>query len=251
MKTLCIAAQKGGTGKTTSTLAIAAGLARRGNRVLLVDLDGQTDATRSMGLSDPIKSIADVLQGSDPAGAIVHTAWGVDLIPSTAAMYTIDQVLPFTTDRIQVLKKVLQPVRNQYDFCVFDTPPALSLPTLIGLYAADQVVIPLSADDNGLACLKQLQITIDSIRQAGNRKLKVSGIILTMHNKRSRLSQDYIPDIQEQAAAMGTVVYQARIRRCEQLRQAQDMRMDIFTFDSRSNAAEDYNGVIDEILTRI
>lgn len=246
---ICIAAQKGGTGKTTTAHALHAAMLRRGKSCLSVDLDGQANLTRIMvGPADEDTTIADLITGRQPADrCIIHTESG-DLVPGSAEMYIIEQAPRMRkADRIRALTIALQPIRTKYDCIILDTPPALSLPTMCALYASDAVIIPLSADDFGLASLEQLQTTIDYVVQLRTDPLHISGIILTLYNGRTKVSADYRDMISDKAQEMGTGII-GIVRPCEAVRKAQAMGEDIFSFSRTSNASKDYDAITDALL---
>lgn len=192
MRVLAFAMQKGGVGKTTTTLAVGVELAMLGNRVLLVDMDPQSNLTQALGY-DPTQlahSIYDVLlhPNQDPSTAILHTSHGVDLIPATLALAAAELTLASVFGRELRLRTALMDLRRQYDYILIDSPPSLGIFTVNALTAADAVIVPLQAHVFALQALPQLEETIAIVRQL-NPTLQIGGIAVTMIDRRTSVNQ--------------------------------------------------------------
>ncbi len=252
MRTIAITAQKGGTGKTTTAHAVGTGLSKyKAAKVLFIDLDAQGNLSRSMEADHSGTTGADalgVLTGRVKAAeAIQHTEHG-DVIAGTPALSGSDREPSLSkVGREYCLKKALEAVSGLYDYCVVDTPPALSIITVNALTAADSAIIPIQADDYSLEALERLRETVETIKAYCNPALKVDGILLTRFNSRTVLSREIADLIAKAAEDMGTKLYQTRIRECNAIKEAQALREDIYTYAPRSNAAKDYRSLIEEL----
>lgn len=242
--------QKGGVGKSTTAHAIGAGLALRGRRVLYVDLDAQgnlsytlnADATGLSGIS-----VLDVLEGHVRArDAIQHTAQG-DIIASSPILSGADTVLTSVGKEYR-LKEALATLQGEYDYTVIDTPPALGILTVNALTACHGCIIPAQADIYSLQGIGQLYGSIQAVRKYCNPALKVMGILLTRYNSRAIISRDVAEMMDQTAGQLHSQLYKSRIRECTSLKEAQAVKIDIYSYAPRSNAVIDYNALIDEIM---
>ena len=240
---IAIAAQKGGVGKSTTALAIGAGLSQRGYRVLYIDLDPQGNLSYVLGRDGDRKSILDVLRGEKKANKAIYSINGGDLIASTPALSGADMEL----NKEDLLKKALYPLYEEYDYIIIDTPPSLGILTVQALTACTWVIIPTLADIFSLQGIGQMYQTISAVQQYTNPDLTIRGILLTRHT-RTILSRDILQMIEDTATQFGTVLFDTTIRENVALREAQASRRDIFNYAPKSNAAQDYQALIDELL---
>lgn len=240
--------QKGGVGKSTTALALAAGLTARGFRTLLIDLDAQGNLTYSAGAETDGRTAFDMLSDMDAGGAILTRA-SYDLIPADSGLATADLVFAATGKEYR-LREALEPLLPRYDYIVLDTPPALGILTVNALTTATAAIIPAQADIYSLQGIGQLYSTLEAIRKYTNPSLSVRGILLTRYNPRSILTRDMSELLEETADRLGTRVFDAKIREAVAVREAQAAREDIFTYAPKSNATQDYAAFIDELLTR-
>lgn len=251
MKVIAIIAQKGGVGKTTTAYAIGAGLAKyHGKKVLFVDTDSQGNLGRTMEADCSGTTGADALEvltgRTTAAEAIQHTRHG-DIIASTPALSGSDREPELSkVGREYRLKKALEAVRG-YDYCIIDTPPALSIITVNALTAADTVIIPAQADDYSLEALSRLRETIETVRAYCNPSLQVDGILLTRYSGRTVIAREIADMMAEEAKALNTRVYETRIRECTAIKEAQALREDIYSYAPKSNGAKDYRAAIEEM----
>lgn len=253
METIAVIAQKGGVGKTTTAHALGTGLAKyHGAKVLFIDMDAQGNLSRTMeadrsGISG--KDILSFITGQAAAEeCIQHTAHG-DIIASTPALsgaYTLPELSK--VGREYRLKKALESISGGYDFCIIDTPPALSILTVNALTACRRVIIPTQADDYSLDSLSALQKTIETVREYCNSSLQVDGILITRYNARTVLSREIGDMIGQAAAGMGTRLYSTRIRENTAIKEAQALREDIYSYSPRSNGAKDYKALLEELM---
>ena len=243
---IAIANQKGGVGKSTTALALGAGLSQRGYRVLYIDLDPQGNLSYTLGRDGNRKSILEVLRGEIKAKKAIQHIYEGDLIASTPSLSGADMILDQTGKEYR-LKEALNPLGAGYDYIILDTPPSLGILTVQALTACTWVIIPTQADIYSLQGIGQLYNTISTVRQYTNPAIIIRGILLTRHT-RTILSRDILQMIDETATQLGTVLFGTTIRENVALREAQADRRDIFSYAPRSNAAQDYNDLIDELI---
>jgi chromosome partitioning protein len=238
--------QKGGVGKTTTAHALTAGLSFKGYKVLLMDMDPQGNISYTMRADTGKAGIYEVLKGGiKPQEAIQHTRQG-DIIASSLLLTGAD--MEFTqTGREYLLKNILGPIKDNYDFIIIDTPPQLGILTINALTASDDIIIPMGADIYSLQGLAQLHDTIKKIRQYCNSKLIISGLLMTRYNGRLIISRDLKESIQAVAAQIGATVYKNIIREGIAIKEAQAQQVSIFE-NTKSNPARDYLLFIDEYL---
>ena len=252
MITFAVVAQKGGVGKSTTAQAIGTGLSKyHAAKVLYLDTDAQGNLSRSMEADYSGTTGADMLEvltgRATVEKAIQHTPHG-DIVASSPALSGADrEPMLSKIGREYRLKKALEAVSNAYDYCIVDTPPALSIITVNALTAADRVLIPAQADDYSLEALERLRETLETVKAYCNSSLQVDGILLTRYNGRAVLSREIGDMIAQAAEKMGTRLYRTRIRECTAVKEAQAVREDIYTYAPRSNAARDYRAIVDEI----
>ncbi len=250
MITVAVAIQKGGDGKTTTAQNLGAGLKRyKGARVLFVDLDSQGNLSRTLEAKAGITpDVLSLLRGDllHPAEAIQHAPGG-DVICSSLALAGADQEEALSSKGKEYrLREALEPLSRRYDYCIVDTPPALGILTINALTAADQVVIPVQADDYSVDAIQRIGGTIDTVRQYCNPALTINGILITRYNGRTNVTKYLEEQIAEAAEELGARVYETRIRECAYIKEAKVMREDIFAYATRCNAAKDYRSFIDE-----
>lgn len=244
MKIISIINQKGGVAKTTTVLNMYGALKLRGYRTLCIDLDPQCNLTQVLCPAGTQSTLADVLSGRIPAD---HAVSG-DLIAGSANLSGMDALLKDVSQSEYLLLSALMPIRNDFDFILIDTPPALGSLTVNALMASDSIVIPAQADLFSHTGIAQLGATIRTIRP----ELKIAGILLCRYSSRTTISRDMAQLIGEQLAKpMNTKVFSSRIRECTALRESQACAQHIFDYAPKSNGAKDYSAFIDEFLTEV
>lgn len=247
MKTIAVINQKGGVGKSTTVLALGAGLTLKGYKLLHVDLDAQGNLTYTMGADPNGYNAMGVLQRPETAKSeIQHTAQG-DIIASSPALAGADTIITQTGKEYR-LREALETVAGAYDYCIVDTPPALSVLTVNALTACTGVIIPAQADIYSLQGISQLNSTIETVKRYCNPALSIMGIVLTRYNKRSIIRREVAEMLEQTAAQLHTKLYKAKIRECTALVEAQAMKQSIYSYAPRSNATADYTALIKEIL---
>ena len=247
MNTLTVINQKGGVGKSTTAHAIGAGIALKGFKVLYIDLDAQGNLSYTAGAESLNITILEVLQKkADITQAIQHTQKG-DIVASTPALAGADIIITATGKEYR-LKEALKPISGLYDYCIIDTPPALGILTINALTACSGAIIPTQADIYSLQGIGQLYNTIQTVKEYCNPSLTIKGIVLTRYNSRAIISREVAEKLKEIADQLNTKLYNATIRECTAIKEAQAKKQDIYTYAARSNAAADYMQLVDEII---
>ena len=220
---------------------------RKGFRVLYVDLDAQGNLSHSMKANNKAITSLEVLTGTAAAAdAIVNTPQG-DLIPASPALASADTILTETGKEYR-LKEALSTISDRYDYCLLDTPPALGTLTVNALTACNSVLITTQADIYSLQGIGQLARTIQTVQKYCNNALDILGMVITRYNARAVLTKNMTEMIEDTAKQLHTSVYTTKIRECVAIKEAQAMQQDIFTYSSSSNAAKDYENLLNEIL---
>jgi len=248
MKAIAITNQKGGVGKTTTALALAAGLAHVGKRVLQVDLDAQANITQTLGADDRGLTVLDVLmRKANIREAIQKTVQG-DVLPANPGIAGLDTVLTFVGKEYR-LKEALAGLDGAYDYVIIDTPPALGILTVNALAACDEIIVPAQADIFSLNGINQLNETTQAVREYCNPRLKILGILLTRYSVRSILSRDIAAVIEQTAQTLQTKLFRTTIRENIAIKEAQAKQRNIYDYAPKSNAAADYRAFVEEILS--
>lgn len=250
MEIIAISNQKGGVGKSTTANALGAALARKGFKVLYVDLDAQGNLSHSMRASNRAITSLEVLTGTATAAeATVETLQG-DIIPASPALASADAILTDTgkEGKEYRLREALAPISDRYDYCILDTPPALGTLTVNALTACNGVIVATQADIYSLQGIGQLARTIQTVKKYCNSNLVIMGMVITRYSSRAVLTRDMTELLEDTAKQLHTTVYTTKIRECIALKECQARQQDIFTYSPSSNAAKDYEGLLTEIL---
>ena len=250
-KIIAIANQKGGVGKTTTTVNLAASLGVLEKKVLLIDADPQANATSGLGIDvDGVEKgtyqllehtlgVKDTIMGTDSPN--------VDLIPSHIDLVAIEIELVDKDDREYMMKRAVQEVRDEYDYILIDCAPSLGLLTLNALTAADSVMIPIQCEYFALEGLGKLLNTIKSVQRIHNTDLDIEGMLLTMYDSRLRLSNQVVEEVKKHFADM---VFDTIIQRNVKLSEAPSYGESIIKYDASSRGASNYLNLAQELLNK-
>mgnify|MGYP002678377534 CR=1 FL=1 len=236
--------QKGGVGKTTSTINIGAGLALKGKHVLLIDLDPQASLTMSLGqdASQSDRTAYEVLVGDLDIQKAIIKLDGYDLVPCDARLLTIEN-----GKEKRLLQRGLASVAGMYDYILIDCRPSLGNLMLNALTACNEVYIPVQAEFLALAGLAQLTNTIAIVKQSLNPDIKITGVIITRYKARTKLSKEVYNKAKE---IYPQAIFKTPIRDAVDVAEAPTAGTDIFHYNKRSNGAKDYLNIVDEIIKR-
>ncbi len=250
-KTVSILNQKGGVGKTTTAVNLAAAIGARGKKVLLADIDPQGNSTSGYGINkrEIEKSSYELLTGEITAvEAIIRTQFeGVDIIPANMNLAGAELEIIDMKNRESILKKALAPVWENYDYIFLDCPPSLGLITLNALTASDTFLVPIQCEYYALEGLSQLMATARKIKQLYNPYLDIEGVLLTMFDGRLNLTQQVVAEVKR---FFPKKVYSVTIPRNVRLSEAPSFGQPIIYFDKNSKGAVAYNALCDEFLTQ-
>lgn len=250
-KIIAIFNQKGGVGKTTTVINLASGLALKGKRVLVVDIDPQGNTTSGFGIDKEHlnASLYDALiDEMSPRGIILTTGYeNLNILPASIDLAGAEVELSAAEGRESRLKKVLSSVARYYDYMFIDCPPSLGLLSLNALVAAQSVLIPIQCEYYALEGVGQLMSTISMVKQSINPKLVIEGVLMTMTDERTHLTQQVMEEVK---AVFKEKVYQSGIPRNIRLAEAPSYGQTIFGYDNRSKGAAAYRALVDEFMER-
>ena len=248
MRKIAFISQKGGSGKTTSTINIGAGLYRQGKKVLLLDMDPQACLSYSLGI--PVDKLEKtlyqvIMRETRPANAILGREFGLDILPASPDLSKVETELAGNQKRGLRLIKAMKELKGQYDYVLLDCPPALGLLTIMSLIYAREVIIPLQVEFLALRGLSWLIDAIKVIKERLNPRLRVTGIIACRYDGRRNLNKKVISSIRKH---FGDLLFDTYIRENIALAEAPSFGQTIFEYNMRSHGAEDYMDISNKII---
>ncbi len=251
-KIISFSNQKGGVGKTTSAVNVAASLGILGHKVLLIDLDPQGNATSGVGISKKQlkSSINDVLIGEASAkDAIIETDFeNLSIIPANIALAGAEYNLYQGNGAERVMKTALEPIKDNYDYIIIDCPPSLSMLTVNAMVASDGIIIPMQCEFYALEGLSQLTVTINRIKANFNSSLNITGILITMYNSRLLLSLQVINELKKHYSDK---LFSTQVSRGVRVSEAPGFGCPVYYHDKRCKGANEYLAIAKELASRI
>ena len=250
-RVIAVANQKGGVGKTTTSINLASSLADLGKKVLLIDLDPQGNATSGIGIDkDELEyTVYELITGNDEYNQCIirNVSENLDVIGSNINLSGAEIELIGIENKEFVLKKYLSPIRMRYDYTIIDCPPSLNMLTINAMTTADSVLVPIQCEYYALEGLSQLMHTIDLVKKRLNAKLEIEGIVFTMYDTRTNLSGQVVENVREN---LGNKAYNTLIPRNVRLAEAPSHGVPINRYDPRSSGAEAYRNLAEELISR-
>ena len=251
-KVIAISNQKGGVGKTTTSINLASGLAHVGKKVLLIDFDSQGNATQGLNASqnNSQATIHSVLMEGVPIQQAIVPKMNprIDIVPANINLAGADLDMDkMEAGKEELLKKAIAPIRDQYDYIIIDCPPSLNMLTINAMTTADSVLVPIQCEYYALEGLSQLIHTIDLVQQRLNPELHIDGIVFTMYDVRTNLSNQVVENVRTN---LDTKIYDTLIPRNIRLAEAPSHGLPINMYDTKSAGAESYRMLAKEVMER-
>ena len=248
---IAVANQKGGDGKTTTSINLAACLAEKGKKVLAVDMDPQGNLTSGLGVDkDSVeKSIYELIIGEVDIKEVINkeVLENLDIIPTSIDLSAAEIELIGVDDKEYILRNAIDQVKDQYDFVIIDCPPSLSMLTINAMTTADSVIVPIQCEYYALEGLSQLIHTVELVKDRLNSKLEIEGVVFTMYDARTNLSLQVVENVKDN---LQQNIYKTIIPRNIRLAEAPSYGLPINKYDPKSTGAESYMRLADEVIER-
>ena len=250
-KVIAVANQKGGVGKTTTTINLSAALAEKGKKVLMIDLDPQGNASSGLGVNkDELdQSIYQLMIGTNSFDECVqkNVLENLDVLPANVNLAGVEIETLDMEDRNYILSKEIDKVKDRYDYILIDCPPSLNSLTINSMTTADSVLVPIQCEFYALEGLSQLIYTIDLVKDRLNPNLKMDGVVFTMYDARTNLSLQVIENVREN---LNQKIYNTIIPRSVRLAEAPSYGLPINIYDRKSTGAKAYRALAEEIIEK-
>ncbi|MEO1256266.1 MAG: AAA family ATPase [Bacteroidota bacterium] len=244
MPIISVVNQKGGTGKTTTTINLGSALAQQGKKVLIIDMDAQGNLGYSLGL-EAEKSICDVLNGEVELNEVIQSAEQMDIVPSDIRLADIELSFIDLDNRHEVLNSYISDIAKSYDYVLIDCPPSLSILAVNALFSSQKVIVPMLMEVLSLQGLDQIIQTIEKINKTYNKSIEVLGVLPVMVDKRRKLSEEVKEYIQEN---YDLTIFNSMIRNNVKASEAPSFGKSVVQYAATSNSAKDYKAFAEEVL---